>query len=114
MDSFGYSNMLKTTNKRGGVAKIKTIPNGVIKIAERTNKRDMRDITSKSLNGFKYDQFTYNNFSYVAKNDTHIVYKIKEKKFIEISMKFFSDELDKPFGLYGATLEAFVGGYVKR
>lgn len=114
MDSFGYSNMLKTTNKRGGVAKIKTIPNGVIKIAERTNKRDMRNITSKSLNGFKYDQFTYNNFSYVAKNDTYIVYKIKEKKFIEISMKFYSDELDKPFGLYGATLEAFVGGYVKR
>lgn len=27
LDSFGYSNKLKTTNKRGGVAKIKVIPN---------------------------------------------------------------------------------------
>lgn len=114
MDAFGYSNMLKTTNKRGGVAKIKMIPNGVIKIAERTNKRDIREITSKSLNGFTYKDFNYSNFSYVAKNDTHIVYKIKEKKFIEISLKFYSDELDKPFGLYGATIEAFIGGYVKR
>lgn len=114
MDSFGYPNMLKITNKRGGVAKIKIIPNGVIKIAERTNKRDERDITSKSLNGFTYNDFSYTNFSYVTKNDTHIVYKIKEKKFIEISLKFYSDELDKPFGVYGATLEAFVGGYVKR
>lgn len=114
MDAFGYSNMLKTTNKRGGVAKIKTIPNGIIKIAERTNKKDIREITSKSLNGFTYKDFNYNNFSYVAKNDTHIVYKIKEKKFIEISLKFYSDELDKPFGIFGATIEAFVGGYVKR
>lgn len=114
MDGFGYPNMLKITNKRGGVAKIKIIPNGVIKIAERTNKRDIRYITSKSLNGFTYKNFSYSNFSYVAKNDAHIVYKIKEKKFIEISLKFYSDELDKPFGIYGGTLEAFVGGYVKR
>lgn len=114
MDSFGYSNMLKTTNKRGGVAKIKIIPNGIIKIAEKTNKRDTKEITSKSLNGFSYKNFSYKNFSYTAKNDTHIVYKIKEKKFIELSLKFYSDELDKPFGIYGATIEAFVGGYVKR
>lgn len=114
MDSFGYSNMLKTTNKRGGVAKIKTIPNGVIKIAEKTNKKDIRDITTKTLNGFSYVGFRYDDFSYVTKNDTHIVYKIKEKKFIELSLKFYSDMLDKPFGLFGATIEAFIGSYVKR
>ena len=38
----------------------------------------------------------------------------KEKKFLNISLKFYSDELDKPFGLYSAILEAFIGGYAKR
>lgn len=114
MDAFGYSNMLKTTNKRGGLARIKTIPNGKIKIAERTNKRDERYITSKSANGFDYTNIDYSNFAYTTKNDGYIVYKIKEKKFINISLKFYSDELDKPFGLYSSVLEAFIGGYAKR
>lgn len=114
MDAFGYSNMLKTTNKRGGLARIKTIPNGKIKIAERTNKRDERYITSKSATGFDYTNVDYSNFAYTTKNESYIVYKIKEKKFLNISLKFYSDELDKPFGIYSSVLEAFIGGYAKR
>lgn len=114
MDAFGYSNMMKTTNKRGGIAKIKTIPNGKIKIAERTNKKDERFVTSKSATGFNYANVDYDNFAYTTKNDSYIVYKIKEKKFLNISLKFYSDELNKPFGLYSAILEAFIGGYAKR
>lgn len=114
MDAFGYSNMLKTTNKRGGLARIKTIPNGKIKIAERTNKRDERYITSKASTGFDYNNIDYSNFAYTTKNESYIVYKIKEKKFLNVSLKFYSDELDKPFGLYSSVLEAFIGGYAKR
>lgn len=114
MDNFGYGNVLKTTNKRGGIAKIKTIPNGQIKIAEKTNKRDERYITTKSSTGFDYSNIDYSNFAYTTTNESYIVYKIKEKKFIELMLKFYSDELDKPFGIYSATIEAFVGGYVKR
>lgn len=114
MDAFGYSNMFKTTNKRGGLARIKTIPNGKIKIAERTNKRDERYITSKASTGFDYNNIDYSNFAYTTKNESYIVYKIKEKKFLNISLKFYSDELDKPFGIYSAVLEAFIGGYAKR
>lgn len=114
MDAFGYSNVTKTTNKRGGVAKIKTMPNGIIKISERTNKSNEKYITSKSLKGFDYSDLDYSNFSYTTTNDSYIVYKIKEKKFLTMSLKFYSDELDKPFGLFSAVIEAFVGGYVKR
>lgn len=114
MDDFGSGNHLKTTNKRGGVAKIKTIPNGIIKIAEKTNKSEEKLITTKSANGFDFNNIDFTNFAFTTTNDSHVVYKIKEKKFIELSLKFYSDELDKPFGIYEATLEAFVGGYVKR
>lgn len=113
-DAFGYSNMYKTTNKRGGIAKIKMIPNGKIKVAVKTNKKEETFITSKSLNGFNFTNIDFSNFSFLNKNENYMRYKIKEKKFIEISLKFYSDELDKPFGLHSAILEAFIGGYIKR
>ena len=115
MDNFGYGNTNKTTNKRGGVAKIKTIPNGVIKVAECTNRRnDNKLISTYSTTGFDFENIDFENFAFTTDNNSYIVYKIKEKKFLEISLKFYSDELDKPFGLYNAILEAFIGGYTKK
>jgi hypothetical protein len=115
MDNFGIGNLNKTTNKRGGVAKIKTIPNGAIKVSEITNKRqDERFIKQYSATGFDFSNIDFGNFSFVTNNQSYVVYKIKEKKFVELSLKFYSDEIDKPFGIYSAMIEAFVGGYVKK
>ena len=115
MDNFGYNNQLKTTNKRGGIAKVKTIPNGVIKVARKTDKADgYKYITEKSATGFSFLNLDFNNFSFITSNKSYLVYKIKEKKINEISLKFYSDEKDRPFGLYNSIIEAFVGGYVKK
>lgn len=115
MDNFGYGNMNKTTNKRGGIAKIKTIPNGEIKISEITNKRsEEKYITKYSTTGFSFVDLDFSNFTFTTQNNSYIIYKIKEKKFVELGLRFYSDELDKPFGLYSAIIEAFVGGYVKK
>ena len=115
MDNFGIGNLNKTTNKRGGVAKIKTIPNGAIKVSEITNKRqEERFIKQYSATGFDFSNIDFGNFSFVTNNQSYVVYKIKEKKFVELSLKFYSDEIDKPFGIYSAMIEAFVGGYVKK
>lgn len=115
MDNFGYDNQLKTTNKRGGIAKIKTIPNGIIKIARRTDRSpEYKYTTKKSANGFNFASIDFSNFSFVTTNKSYLIYKIKEKKIVELSIKFYSDELDKPFGIYSSTIEAFAGGYVKK
>lgn len=115
MDNFEYGNLNKTTNKRGGIAKIRNIPNGIIKVSEITNKRQQEKyITQFSANGFDFANIDFSNFTFETSNNSYIVYKIKEKKFIELSLKFYSDELDKPFGLYSAIIEAFVGAYVKK
>ena len=115
MDNFGYNNMVKTTNKRGGLVKIKTIPNGLIKIARRTEKSpEYRYTTEKSANGFNFNNIDFANFSFVTTNKSYMIFKIKEKKINEISLKLYSDEKDKPFGVYSITIEAFVGGYVKK
>lgn len=115
MDNFGYNNQLKTTNKRGGIAKIKTIPNGIIKIAKRTDKSDeYQYVTQKSANGFSFNRLDFANFSFVTTDKSYMVYKIKAKKINELSLKFYSDEKDKPFGIFSSTIEAFAGGYIKR
>lgn len=115
MDNFGYGNYTKTTNKRGGIAKIKTIENGMIKVSEFNNKKNTeRFITQYSASGFDFSILDFSNFSFESKNKSYIVYKIKEKKFPEISLKFYSDELDKRFGIYSIIIEAFVGGYIKK
>lgn len=115
MDNFGFNNQLKTTNKRGGIAKIKTIPNGLIKIARKTDKSDeYKFITQKSANGFKFNDLNFSNFSFVTTDKSYLMYKIKVKKINELSLKFYSDEKDKPFGIFSSTIEAFAGGYIKK
>lgn len=115
MDNFGYGNKYKTTNKRGGVAKIKTIPNGKVKVAERTNKNTVdKFIKEYASGGFDFSNIDFENFEFSTDVTSNIVYKIKEKKWIELQLKFYSDELDKPFGIYDSIIETFVGGYVKR
>lgn len=115
MDNFGYENHLKTTSKRGGIVKVKTIPNGKIKIARRTNKSQLSTyITEKNLKGFSFIGMDFSNFAFTTTNQSYVVFKIKEKKINEISIKVYSDELDKPFGVYSITLEAFIGSYIKK
>ncbi len=115
MDNFGYDNQLKTTNKRGGIAKIKTIPNGNIKIARKTDKSEEYKYTvEKPTTGFSFNDINFTNFSFITTDKSYLVYKIKEKKINELSLKFYSDEMDKPFGIFSSTIEVFVGGYTKK
>ena len=115
MDNFGYDNQLKTTNKRGGIIRVKTIPNGIVKVARKNNKQpNYRFATSKNLNGFSFVGLDFSNLSFTTTSQSYLVFKIKEKKISEVSLKIYSDEKDRPFGLYSITLEAFVGSYIKK
>lgn len=115
MDNFGYTNQLKTTNKRGGIVRVKTIPNGKIKVARKNNKQpEYKFVTEKNLNGFSFVGLDFNNLSFTTTSQSYLVFKIKEKKISEVSLKIYSDEKDRPFGLYSITLEAFVGSYIKK
>ena len=90
LDEFNYPHYMKTTNKRGCVTDI----NGTsVTIAVRTNDTEFEDIT------------THTNIS------SYVVNRIKKKKWKAIQMRFSSNE---PFELYSSTLEAYVGGYLKR
>ena len=91
-DDFGYPAYIKTTNKRGGVATLKTMNN------------DSIDVSTIVDNELKYKNKYSDEKGYVA-------YRIKDKKFKEIQLQLSSD---KPFGLFSCTLQGFVAGYIKR
>lgn len=88
-DKFGYSNRLKTTNKRGCVAEAKG------------------DITVwAKLEGTGFEKIgEYENIS------DYFVSRIKRKKFKDIQLKFSSE---KRFCLESVTLECYIAGYIKR
>lgn len=91
-DDFDYPGYTKTTNKRGNVANLKYMNNDEIHVDT------IVDGILKEKNVFSDDK-------------GYIAYRIKDKKFKEIQIKFSSN---KPFGLFSCTLQGFVAGYIKR
>ena len=88
-DKFKNPHYQKTTNKRGCVVEA----TGDITVYAKTDK------TEWELIG------TYNNIT------DYFTSRIKRKKFKDIQLKFYSDTR---FSLESATLECFIGGYIKR
>lgn len=88
-DKFGNPNKLKTTNKRGCVAEA----TGDISVYAKVEDTDFEPIGE------------YKNVT------DYFVSRIKRKKWKDIQLKFHSKTR---FSLESVTLEAFVGGYIKR
>ena len=88
-DKFKYPHMQKTTNKRGSVAEA----TGDVSVYVKTEKTDFELV---------------GEFKGV---EDYFVSRIKRKKWKDIQLKFYSQTR---FSLETVTLEAFVGGYIKR
>lgn len=88
-DKFNNPQYLKTTNKRGCVVEA----TGDISVYAKTEKTDFELI---------------GNYENIV---DYFVSRIKRKKFKDIQLKFYSK---KRFSLETATLECFIGGYLKR
>ena len=91
-DDFGFAGYTKTTNKRGNVAYLKRMNNDSIKI-------------DTIVDGVLKEKMT------LSDSKGYIAYRIKDKKFKKIQLKFSSD---KPFGLFSCTMQGFIAGYIKR
>lgn len=87
-DNFGSEGLLKTTNKKGGIA----------------------SCTGDIVLSSSKDRATYETIGTYTGLTGRVVYKFKAKKFSELSLKFSSATA---FKLYKASIEVYVGGYVK-
>lgn len=88
-DKFKHPNKLKTTNKRGCVMEA----TGDISVYAKTEKSD------------------YALFGEYSSVTDYFTTRMKMKKFKDIQLKFHSQTR---FSLETATIEAFIGGYIKR
>mgnify|MGYP003300355227 CR=1 FL=1 len=88
-DKFKHPHMLKTTNKRGCVAEA----TGDISVSVKLEDTEFEHIG------------TYENVT------DYFVSRIKRKKWKDIQLKFYTNTR---FSLETVTLEAFIGGYIKR
>lgn len=88
-DKFNSAHKLKTTNKRGCVVEA----TGDVSVYAKIEDTDFEHIG------------TYENVT------DYFVSRIKRKKFKDIQLKFYSQTR---FSLETATLECFIGGYIKR
>lgn len=89
LDKFNHPNKLKTTNKRGCVAEAE----GDISVYAKLEDTEFELIG------------TYEDVK------DYFVSRIKRKKFKDLQLKFYSQTR---FSLETVTLEAFIGGYIKR
>ena len=89
LDKFKYPHYQKTTNKRGCTVEAE----GDIEVYVKTDKTEWEFINR-----------------YMGIKD-YFVSRIKRKKFKDLQLKFYSDTR---FRLESATLECFIGGYIKR
>lgn len=89
-DEFRYPHYQKTTNKKGCVVDLE---GESVTISTKIDNKEVTKINDyKNVKGY-------------------VVPRIKKKKWKSIQLIFSSN---KPFSLYSATLEAYVGSYVKR
>lgn len=91
-DNFGYLGYTKTTNKRGNTVYFNKKENEEIKVSTITD-------------GVEKEKMV------VADTKGYAPFRIKDKKFTQIQLKFSSN---KPFGIISCTLQGFVAGYIKR
>lgn len=119
-DNFDSINHLKTTSKRGGIAKFKVMGNSGVNVYVRTDKsKDFRFVASHKNSGFSFLNFDFGAVSFFFdKDNNYKVLRTKQKKFNELQIKLVGESSDKkrkmPFGFFSLTLEAFKGSYIKR
>lgn len=112
-DQMSYSQFRKTTNKRGNIAKVKNIQNGLTRIYVKTDKKDWKLLKEVYTSGFNYSDVDYNNFCYSSVDDFYITFRVKQKKIKHLSFKIECSELDKKFGIYQLNTSAYLGSFVK-
>ena len=113
-DDFSYPTRYKSTNKKGSLAIIERSANSKIKIAVKTDKDNWKEIFSQKISkGFDFSNFSFNGLSFTSETSMFITFKPKKKKFKHLSYKIYSDELNKPFGVYEISTEVFVNNYIK-
>lgn len=113
IDDFGYRNRFKRCNKKGSIADLKSFAHSVAKLSIKTDTGFYQENSAHNGGYFDFSDLDFSDFTFNTSDKNEYFFKAKNKKWARISLKFYSDETTKPFGIFGVTLEAILGGYAK-
>lgn len=109
-DNFDSPAYFKTTNKRGGIAKVRDQYNHT-KLRVKANTMNYMSVAKYSYGTFLFDSDNISEPVMLVRNRDNLSYRIKAKKWTDISLLFYSTT--GMLALQSATLEAYIKGYAK-
>lgn len=112
-DDFGFRNRLKRCNKKGAMADLKSFSHSICKLALRSNRQAFGELKRHNGGYFDFGDMDFEDFTFNTDEKNVFYFKPKYKKWERLSIMFYSDELRKPFGIFGVNIEAYVMGYAK-
>ena len=112
-DIFAQPARVKNIGKRGAGASVKRVPNSIFKVAVSTDKESFENVYSGVTRGFSFVGLNFGEFTFGTGVRGYVAFSVRKNNIRHLRLKFYSDELDKPFGIYGAWVEYGVGRYVK-
>ena len=112
-DDCGLPNRFKRTKAQGARVEVKTHSRGLLKIRTRTERTGYREAGETSSGAFRWDDVSYEDYTFNTNDVTTVYFRPKEKKFERIACMLYSDAVDRPFGVYGVTYEVSDAGYSK-
>jgi len=114
-DYFGTLSRYKNVSKKGAVIEIKRMDNAMIKVDVSTDRNpEFQNVLSASTKSmFSFIGFSFAGLQFGTDIKGILSFKPKRKKIQYMTMKFYSDTLNIPFGVYGASVEAEILNYIK-
>ncbi len=112
-ENCGRPNQQKSTVKGYGAVKLKAMTGGKVSVRVRTEKEDWQDCDT--LYGGRLD-FSETDFAFAELStlpETVVPLREKKKRWVEKQLLFFSEEYQRPFGLFSITYRYRVAGRIK-
>lgn len=81
----------------------------VRKVAISSECESERLLCRHIASGFSFEGFSFNNFSFGTGVRGRFFFNPKSHNLARVKLKFYSDEINRPFGLYEAAVEYSLG-----
>lgn len=112
-ENCGRPGQQKSTVKGYGAVKLKSMTGGKIGVRVRTEKEDWQDCDTLYGGRLDFGETDFGVAEFSALPETVVPLREKKKRWVEKQLLFFSDEYQRPFGLFSVTYRYRVAGRIK-
>ncbi len=112
-ENCGRPGQQKSTVKGYGAVKLKAMTGGKVGVRVRTEKEDWQDCDTLYGGRLDFGETDFAVAEFSALPETVVPLREKKKRWVEKQLLFFSEEYQRPFGLFSVTYRYRVAGRIK-